>query len=59
MSCLFAILGIALPASTYAGTKNSVIATINVGVNPDAIAIIPDSYYAYVVNNNNYKKTTR
>ncbi len=34
--------------------KNTVIATINTGVNPDAMAITPDNHYGYVVNNNNY-----
>lgn len=38
----------------YASDKNSVVATVNVGVTPDALAITPDNRYAYVVNNNNY-----
>jgi YVTN family beta-propeller protein len=38
----------------HATDRNTVIATINVGVTPDALAITPDNRYAYVVNNNNY-----
>lgn len=48
------ILCAVLPLSAYAGHKNTVVATINVGVTPDALAITPDNRYAYVVNNNNY-----
>jgi DNA-binding beta-propeller fold protein YncE len=36
---------------------NEVIATINVGVTPDGVAITPDSLFAYVANNNNYSIT--
>lgn len=52
--CFLSILCTLLPISTYASHKNTVVATIDVGVNPDALAITPDSHYAYVVNNNNY-----
>jgi YVTN family beta-propeller protein len=34
--------------------RNTVVATINTGVNPDGMAITPDSRFAYVANNNNY-----
>lgn len=44
-----------LPLHAYASHKNTVVATIEVGVNPDALAITPDNHYAYVVNNNNYQ----
>lgn len=43
-----------LPIWAFASDKNTVVATIDVGVNPDALAITPDGHYAYVVNNNNY-----
>jgi len=43
-----------LAAGAYTSTRNTVVATINVGVTPDGLAITPDSRYAYVVNNNNY-----
>ncbi len=48
------ILSILLQTDVHAGKRNSVIATINVGVTPDALAITPDNHYAYVANNNNY-----
>lgn len=37
-----------------AAQPNTVVATINVGVNPAGLAITPDSRFAYVANNNNY-----
>lgn len=43
-----------LPLLAHSGQKNTVVATINTGVNPDSLAITPDSQFAYVVNNNNY-----
>lgn len=33
---------------------NTVVATINAGVNPAGIALTPDNRFAYVANNNNY-----
>lgn len=42
-------------AHAHASDQNKVVATMNVGVTPDGLAITPDSHYAYVVNNNNYK----
>ena len=33
---------------------NTVVATINTGVNPAGLAITPDNAFAYVANNNNY-----
>lgn len=35
--------------------SGSVVATINVGVNPSGIALTPDDRFAYVANNNNYR----
>lgn len=52
-TCL-TLLCLLLQTAIHADAKNSVVATINVGVNPDGLAITPDSQYAYVVNNNNY-----
>src|SRR6476646_8943323 len=49
-----AILCVVLPTCAYASDKNTVVATMTVGVTPDGLAITPDSHYAYVVNNNNY-----
>lgn len=43
-----------IPIYTDAATPNTVIATINAGVNPAGIAITPDSRTAYVANVNNY-----
>lgn len=40
---------------TYAAHPNTVVATINVGVNPSGIAVTPDSRTAYVANLNNYE----
>lgn len=39
---------------THASKKNTVIATLNAGVNPAGIAITPNDRYAYVANNNSY-----
>lgn len=44
----------AMPLMQHAVPANSVIATINVGVTPTAVAFSPDGKTAYVVNNNNY-----
>lgn len=52
--CFLTILCVLLPISAFASNKNTVVATIDVGVNPDALAITPDNHYAYVVNNNSY-----
>src|SRR5271154_4960843 len=38
----------------YAIKSNTVIATINTGINPNGIAITPDNRFAYIPNNNNY-----
>lgn len=43
-----------LSSTLCAEEANSVVATINVGVNPSGIAITPDDLFAYVANNNNY-----
>ncbi|MDB6080868.1 MAG: hypothetical protein JWO53_140, partial [Chlamydiia bacterium] len=43
-----------LPIDVSCAHKNSVVATMNVGVTPDGIAITPDNHFAYVANNNNY-----
>lgn len=53
-SVLLGMICLLFPAATYASNQNKVVATINVGVTPDGLAITPDSHYAYVVNNNNY-----
>ena len=39
----------------YGAPANTVVATINVGVNPAGLAITPDGKYAYVANNNDYR----
>lgn len=44
-----------IPIHTEATTPNTVVATINAGVNPEGIAITPDSRIAYVANVNNYE----
>lgn len=54
-SYFFSVLYLLLQTYAYASDHNTVIATINVGVNPDSLAITPDDRYAYVVNNNNYE----
>ncbi len=41
----------------YAVAPNTVVSTINVGVNPAGIALTLDNRYAYVANNNNYRIT--
>src|SRR5690348_5891251 len=38
----------------HAIEPNTVVATINTGVNPTGIALTPDNSVAYVANNNNY-----
>jgi len=43
-----------MPISAFAAHKNSVAATMSVGVTPDDIAVTPNNRYAYVANNNNY-----
>lgn len=43
------------PIFLSAVPANTVVATINVGVNPTGIAITRDSKFAYVGNNNNYE----
>jgi YVTN family beta-propeller protein len=53
-SFYLSILCLLLQTHAYTSEQNTVIATINVGVTPDSLAITPDSHYAYVVNNNNY-----
>ena len=50
LSCVLLLI----PAYTCTVEHNTVIATMNTGVNPAGIAITPDSRYAYVANNNNY-----
>lgn len=42
------------PAHIYADKDNTVVATVNTGVNPAGIAITSNSRTAYVANNNNY-----
>ncbi|MFI5343318.1 MAG: hypothetical protein ACHQUC_03760 [Chlamydiales bacterium] len=51
---ILSTLCVLLPACTYAGTQNTVVATMQTGVTPDGLAITPDGNFAYVVNNNNY-----
>ncbi len=53
INVLLSVLFAAIPLSACA-EKNTIVATIPVGVNPDGLAITPDSRFAYVVNNNNY-----
>lgn len=48
------LLTLLLPTQLSAFKPNTVVATINVGINPTGIAITPDSKFAYVGNNNNY-----
>ena len=48
LSCLFLSLYI------YTVAPNTVVATINTGINPAGIAVTPNGKYAYVANNNNY-----
>lgn len=49
-----AIVCTLISTAIYAVEPNTVVATINVGVTPDAVAITPNGKYAYVANNNNY-----
>lgn len=44
----------AIAPSMHAIAPNTVIATMNTGVNPAGIGITPNNRFAYVVNNNNY-----
>lgn len=44
-----------ISTSTYAATPNTVVATINGGVNPGGMAITPDNRTAYVANVNSYE----
>lgn len=53
----FFLIGIMVPNIICAVAPNTVIATINVGVTPDGIAITDDNAHAYVANNNNYGVT--
>ena len=48
------VLCLLVPAYAHASKDNTVIATINTGVNPAGIAITRNNHYAYVANNNNY-----
>lgn len=43
-----------LMSTHLAAEKNSVIATMNAGVNPAGLAILPNDHRAYIANNNNY-----
>jgi DNA-binding beta-propeller fold protein YncE len=52
-----AFLFVLTTVNTYAVDYPGVVATINVGVTPDGIAITPDNRFAYVANNNNYSLT--
>lgn len=54
LAAIFSVFAAMVPQEMRADHKNSVIATINVGVTPDGLAITPDNHYAYVANNNNY-----
>jgi len=44
----------ACPVDHPSITTPGVVATINVGITPDGMAITPDSRFGYVANNNNY-----
>lgn len=50
-------LGLFLSTYTFAATPNTLVATINAGVNPGGMAITPDSRIAYVANVNSYEVT--
>lgn len=50
-------LGLFLSTYMDAATPNTVVATINAGVNPGGMAITPDSRTAYVANVNSYEIT--
>ena len=41
-------------ANLLANEANTVVAIMNVGVNPASIAVTPNNHWAYVPNNNNY-----
>lgn len=53
MKCFLSIFYLLLPVCGFSSDKNTVVATMNVGVTPDGLAITPNNRYAYVVNNNN------
>lgn len=46
------VICLLLPILVYTTEPNTVIATINVGLNPAGIAITPNNQFAYVANNN-------
>jgi len=48
------VLSLIISFCTSAMEPNTVVATMNVGVNPTGIALTPDNSVAYVANNNNY-----
>lgn len=50
----FISLACILTLTMYAKDSNTVVATINTGVNPAGLAITPNNRFAYVANNNNY-----
>lgn len=56
---LFAVcfLGLSLFTQSHAAAPNSVVATINAGVNPEGMAITPDGRKAYLANVNSYEIT--
>lgn len=51
---VLSVLFLLVTAPTHAVAPNTVVATINVGINPAGLAITPDNRFAYVANNNNY-----
>lgn len=54
-SKIFAISFLSCWSTLLCATEpNTVVATINVGVNPAGLALTPDNRFAYVANNNNY-----
>lgn len=55
LSVLFLLLF--LPFCVHAAKQNTVVATINTGVNPSGIAITSDNRTAYIANVNNYAIT--
>jgi YVTN family beta-propeller protein len=55
--CLLNFCAQVIFSYAYSVGPNTVVATINVGVNPNGIALTPDNRYAYVANNNNYSIT--
>lgn len=50
---IIALLSV-ITLSMHAVAPNTVVATMNTGVNPAGIGITPNNRFAYVVNNNNY-----